>query len=702
MIGASAFDHAEVARTAGPTPLTVRVRTVNEFGAPVTTGQVTVSVDGEDQTLDVDAYGLAELVLEAPGRHTVALQDGQSVAVDVYQQGWSGLGVDRVWPGHGPAIHAARLSDGYLVATSTELWWQSDAGVSERMLSLPISGALEGVRVGELDADDRIDVVAWSADTLFFLRGVPAGGLAWAGGLRLADGELGGASVEDVDGDGLLDLGLGVILGEEAHVELLVADGLFGYTLARHIPLLHPPHSISLGTDATTGRQRLVAIGDETWEWLQESEEGHYEVFSSDPPFELPADARLVDGGDFTGDRVDDTWVMGPRVEGQNRIIQVVDLEAQPITYVTRNHLAAHATIQDAGGDGHDDLWTLDGAYTLRVLTGADGVQEERGLGTLAAYGPIVPADVIGDEHDDLLLAGSELLYRYTGGVSDSGNWRPAVEGLDNLLADLLRVHQVRDVDEDPTTADWSGIQVREDVVWAKSWSRGAAATTVIEQQRFRVTDGADQFVDAAWCGDNLWVLTRDRLLRLALDADLTEGASAQVVASRVACWEGGAVVLRAGEVDLYDLAGSLQDTLQTPNAQDVAVGADGLGGPLVETCDTTACSIVVWSGPWGTAFVRAGASESTFDGVPLGVHGAPNLADVDGDGLDDLLTVDPVGRIAVVRATPDGAGQPEIFFLRRGLSGDLTVVDADADGVMDLLAIDEEGRLFLAPSPAP
>jgi hypothetical protein len=687
---------------AGAAPLVVRIRALNEFGAAVASDPVTVDLDGSGAPLTFDAHGLATLSLTTPGRHTLITPDGTVSHFDVYDGSWGGLGLDRAWPGIGAAQHTARLSDGYLVSTSTELVWLSDDGLQEPVLTLPVTAAFTGIRVGRLDADDRLDAVAWNANSLFFLRGLTTGGLAWAGGIRIANGNLGGVSVEDINDDGLLDLGLGMVVDGLPRVEVLLADGLFGYELNRSISLEFPPESISLGTDSTTGLHRLVSVGDNTWEWLQEAAEGHYTVFSTEPPFQVPTDARLIDGGDFTGDRVDDAWLVAPRIQGQERKLFIIDLEADPITYVVRAPMAAYAMVTDFAGDGDDDLWTLDAENTLRVLVGGNGSQEERSLGALAAYGPVALADVVNDTALDLFLAGEETLYQYSGTLSDSDNWRARGQGLDNLLADVHFLHATNDLDADPLTADWAGVQIREGIVWAKAWSRAPDATTVIEQGRAHITDTADDLLDASWCADDLWVLLRDRLVRIDLGDELSEAASTAVVGARVACWSDGAGVLRAGEVDLFDLDGQLTQTLPAPNAQDLALG-DGDLEPVLGTCDTTNCDVAAWGGPDGLRFVRTNATSATLDdGTSLDARGTPTIVDVDEDGLDDLLTVGEDGMITVIRATPDGPGQPRMFFIRRGLSGPATLVDGDNDGTLDLLALDDEGKLFLTPSFAP
>lgn len=694
------FHHAEVARQAGAAPLVVRVLALNELGAPVPADDLSVQVNGETVSVPVSAYGLGELTLSDPGRYLIEAAGSAAVQVDVYERGWAGFPIGRSWPGRGSATHTDRVSDGFVIATATDLWWQPDVGAAERVLALPISGALEGVRVGQLDADGRQDVAAWTSNAIYFLRGVPSGGLAWAGGLKLSEGTLGGVALEDLDGDGVLDLGLGIAGVEEPRVELLIADGLFGYTLLHRISLLNPPATLAIGTNATTRLQRLVIAGDETWEVLREDEDGHYAVQATLPPFDLPADARFLDGGDFTGDRVDEAWLLAPHVEGQERVMHVIDLEATPVTYVTRSHVAAWATVQDAQGDGHDDLLTVDAERTLRVMVGADGVQEERNLGTLAAHGPAVLADVLGRSQHELFLAGAQRLYRYFGSTSESGNWRAAPDNVDNLLADLRQVYAIGDIDADPTTADWVGVQVRDDVVWAKAWSRAPGSPTVIEQARAQLAATETDFLDAARCGDDLWALTRAGLTRLDLSDELTASTTVPVIASRVACWDDGAGALRAGEIELFDRDGASLGTETAPGAQHLALAGSG-AEPLIGTCDTAACQIAAWTGPWGTTFARTDSDGVTLDGAALGTAGALQLADVDGDGLHDLLTVEPSGALAVVRATPDGPGQPELFFLQRGLSGALTAVDADGDGTTDLLAVDSEQRLFLVLPPS-
>jgi hypothetical protein len=102
--------------------------------------------------------------------------------------------------------------------------------------------------------------------------------------------------------------------------------------------------------------------------------------------------------------------------------------------------------------------------------------------------------------------------------------------------------------------------------------------------------------------------------------------------------------------------------------------------------------------------FVTSDEDGVRWEGMdPLhdGLVGMPHVADVDADGLDDLLTVDASGVVTVVRATPDGPGEMRMFYLQRGLLGGVMLADDDGDGQGELVVIDDVGNVLLVPTVA-
>lgn len=90
--------------------------------------------------------------------------------------------------------------------------------------------------------------------------------------------------------------------------------------------------------------------------------------------------------------------------------------------------------------------------------------------------------------------------------------------------------------------------------------------------------------------------------------------------------------------------------------------------------------------------------TDSDGHAISLGSFSAPALVDVDGDGLLDLLSGSPDGRILWYRGDGTLSFTPEGALLETGLAGQIlpAVGDVDGDGAADLMVGSNEGSLRL------
>jgi hypothetical protein len=92
----------------------------------------------------------------------------------------------------------------------------------------------------------------------------------------------------------------------------------------------------------------------------------------------------------------------------------------------------------------------------------------------------------------------------------------------------------------------------------------------------------------------------------------------------------------------------------------------------------------------------------ATYAGVDVGEHSTPAFADLDGDGLDDLLVGDGDGGLTLYRKTGSGManGDPADLSLQRGetfvISGTLRLYSPAIDATTDVGSISVNGGLFL------
>ncbi len=107
------------------------------------------------------------------------------------------------------------------------------------------------------------------------------------------------------------------------------------------------------------------------------------------------------------------------------------------------------------------------------------------------------------------------------------------------------------------------------------------------------------------------------------------------------------------------------------------------------------------------TADRNNGSSVKVFLGDGLGgfaapvdynVGGALVLADLDGDGDDDLATTRPSGQISVLEGNGDGTFEPPIGYATTGAGhSQITAADLDGDGALELVAAGD-GALTILP----
>lgn len=708
---ATAFAGADIA---GPTPLTVRFRALNGWGAPTAGGAVTVTrtdAAGATSTHDLrfDAQGIATVVEEQAGSTTWTMPDGTSTTAHAFAADWRAPDAIRATPWSHEVRHLSPWTGGAVVGDDAgRLWLWLDHLGAEPVLDLGDARRVAGAHAADLDRDGLADLVAWDHDTIYLLRGLPDGRVAWVGGRRAEGGSLGGVSVTDLNGDGRDDLAAAWSLGASHTLELFTSRGLFDLELVGQTALPEGPSSLAASHSADDV-PRVDVLFDHgalvRYVWADDTLTNAGVV----APHAIPVGSSLLGAEDVDGDGAAEVIVAGPLTDAVARDVWLFDLDRSPTSYTERNPIAAHLAIADADEDGLPDLWSLDAERRLRVLTSRSGGQIEWSVATLEASRPfaVTPLDP-DDGVVDLVLAAPDRLILHRGEAVDpsDGAWRLRPDGLDNLLDDLLDVALVADADADATTVDWVGVQRRAAEIYVKVWTRAPGAATVVERARLLLGEGDRSFRDLAVCDDRVYLLLEDGLLvldaanRLAPLADRPD-----LIGSRVACTGGDTTLIAL----LADDGAHILDADLAPlavesvgPAEDVAIGPSATDAAWTLTaCTAPGCTAAIWPiGQQAPRSIQGTDTSTSVDGqeVAPGFYGHPRVGPVDADATPDLWLVRPDGWVTVQRSTGDSAGPPEGFQLRRRLAGPAFFGDADGDGTPDLFAVDEDGVLFVTP----
>jgi len=701
----------EPVQSMGPAPLSSWVRAVNSYGAAVPSDPQRVSVNGVGSLVGFDGVGYGAVTLDTVGVQQVT---SDTVGVSSYVlPGWyEPPGVLPSAPAVIPTPElAATVTTGTLAVDGTEVWWVDPQGQRpHRVLSL--SENILGLRVGSIDVDGVDDALVWTATAVYILRGRPDGGMAWGGGFVARGYGVGGADIGDLSADNLPDIGIAWIGGELGGVfDVWNGDGLFGFEAAEPRNISGRPVSAAIADNTGEGRpQATVMLANGTWVRFIEGAPARYMPIGPETPQSV-----LLSGGSVLGNRVDidgdgaaEIPVYAPRIAGQSRPLHLFGVDEGVLILAYDNEVAAFTAPGDGDGDLVDDLWVHQETGELQVLY-------NEGRGATATYpratlfrqtpshGPIAVRDLDGDETNDLWLGGEHVWWWYRGRNFPGDPerfWELQPPERVFVREALQQTVRPVELDADPATHEMLVYQNDGRQLLSLLEDRGGERAERIGYAELNGTP-----VDLAVCGQRAYALMSGALYSVDLANRELLGVTASLPVTEprdITCGTGpgGATAAVLDGDTLILLSATLGEVSrsQSPDAYGAAFVDYGTG-PDVKVCRGEGCAIVGWSLSSGeartvvgdAAGVRAFAADDSF--VVLGGRADElYLQDIDGDGRDELLTLDgDTGLVGLYRDLGPAISPPQLWQVPLGWRGGILTYDGDRDGVIDLWGIDEE-----------
>lgn len=566
--------------------------------------------------------------------------------------------------------------------------------------------AANELRLGDLDGDGRADAAVVESGRIS-LRSLE-GAVAWRSP-ALGITEIVGAS--DFDGDGRAEL---LAVGNGPPARLAVIDGRTG-RLSWYFD--------AVPAGAANVRASEVLVADLTGDLLPEV------VFSATS---FDEDIRCFSfAGGFSADPLANlAWSRAaehydgnmPYVAGDvdlDGAPEVVLLQKQHLTIldgrtgaverdaagVFLNHSFGRLEIVETDGDPQPEIvalgWGYSYLFAVTVFDAVDGAvtwqyqwfpTELRGMSISANSVadldgdglPEIAVSLYGDGADEWTVVGSTPGDH--DGIDAPGRWVLAVfSAADGSLIDAVPdayLHGVAALD--PASPPWivaqrvpagqrtiprfgevAGFELLGGAL-EELWSvPGAAPAQALAPNRpAAAMNVSDREVAAADLdGDG----ARELLLRLDADSD------------------GAAEALAAFDVSGDDPVSAGWDALGSGEAVRLVAAGEGLSGP--------------GAGPEAALFFGSGAVEVRGSGLarsagfPVGALGAsPIAADLDADGVNEVVATTSTGALAVLDASGAGATEPpEVLWSAPGSPAPyLGAVDAEGDGRLELLAVDD------------
>jgi hypothetical protein len=400
--------------------------------------------------------------------------------------------------------------------------------------------------------------------------------------------------------------------------------------------------------------------------------------------------------------------VIGPPEAGEQKLVFYV-LGAPPTKYPL-SFYPFHATFADVDANGADDLIALEDNVLNMIRFSADGEkfisQSTLGMGEA---GPIASRDFDGDGLADVAILSNGVTVRH-GVVPDIGGWSVKSHGMRSYSLNLVGPISIDDFDgngktdviavsqasETPKIKGW--FFVEDDDGLPALQSIGGSIET----------EPGTALLDYTRCDNNIYALvgntTSRTMYRVKINTSspfsLTDSWGGKSVANdafHIACGvvssgvDGVVVANNAGDWTTYKNDSTALDSGNAGPAGGIVLGdTNGDGVDEVFGCDTADCELLAFdvNGDGRDEILESGTGITPTPGTM-------STQDVDGDGRLDLLTFDiDSGTLSIQRGMDNGVAPAFGIRTEREVIGPGVLADVDGNGSMEFLTVDAEGKL--------
>lgn len=731
------------------TEVRVPVFATNNYGAMVPAATIAVTSDGTLQTASItpDSSGYGEAILQPGhlGGFTVsavagsATADGAGFAIDATP----GTIEFPTVAGSGATL-MANAGNGLAWAVGGEVWWALPGGAPPiRILSLttPVLSMVPA----QVDADGVTDLLLRSETEVILLKGRDEGGLSW--GTGFGGGTMTASSLQDLDGDNIVDLLLGVQDADNVtHVVWATGDGLWNFEQETFLDVTYGILGATGEDYNGDGLAELTLLTEDGLLRRYDRYEGAWvSATTADYELGLGSGAQMLPSADINGDRIPDILAYGPMSDGSGSQAWIVTAgAASPTRYRLFDPANLPAwlgmTVGDLTGEGIFDVAMATPSQLLRVVWGSPQANPTIFVTTDAPTGPALAIGRwAGDDYPDIALA-SDRIVILPGAVTIDD---PSTTDLDETVPWRVQTPAGQlwklDVDGAPWIGDFSGDGLA-DIAMIASVDSAIGVRTFVGN----TNDGgglvAGPLVTLAPTGKAMGVAVCNGQLHALLDpgtptlyrydideAGLLSEALAPIEmpgATLIACGNflAGDVVVAGptGSLTYVDADGFVNQGEPSSDVTAIAVqDTDGDGIDTVAQCKDEACQmlsadvdgdglsdLVTLAGGTLTVEVSSGASYSQLESA-TGLW----LGDVDGDGLADIVT-GGAGFWRSYRATNSALVPEDGHYIWWPISDRVSFGDLSGDGIPDLIvaaaadtdpadAVDWTGTMIYSPATA-
>lgn len=736
----------DIVPASGAGSVAIPVRTINQFGAAVPGGEVTVTLAGTGLSKSGEA-----LAASSWGTTFVNVQSNSNTAIDVAVSEWSegesdatglahitnsnldGYELLDAFPVINPPEHLMPSRGGYAYSDGPRVMWQPDELGAAPYIAVELSGEVRGLAKIDLDNDGPEEIIAISAAEVVALRLSAEYGPVWGAGFETTEGQITGVTVGDFNRDSANDIFITLDLDNHGQAELLLGDGLGGLTAVEPLYFDDIPTSASFGDFTGTGDgevallfegyvTRFIYAGREDLPWMNTGQN-----LSPNPA--LLEGSTLSNSEDLNGDGIHEIIAADPEVDSGERRIVFYTID-NTVTIRDKSYEAFHHSVDDITGDGLADIVILrdtsDGGTELRAIT-TDSTDErdflDRSYASIPMNGEVALTNADGNNVADVVIANNAVRL-YPGEIPEAGSWTVRDDAMVSYNMASTGLLEVFDADEQGWKNLFSSKLVNGEL-WLYTYTfqngpDGSVFDLVANNSGLEIIDNADananaEIVDSRFCPDDdrLYILVEDGgryvySIRVLASSNTELKGYKAVNGDIIACGdfangEDMAVISHDGTVTWFDanLGNRGTGPEQLGEVTDaVAYDPDGNGDVLTYCRGNCSIDAADLDGD-GIDEVAVGGEDPHFDGwgdsVTLAA-GSPEFRDTDGDDELDLVMSDPeTGLVTIYRSIDSSLSNPTALHSRQILEGRAMFADVDNNGTMEILFAGTSGIMLMA-----